>query len=257
MQKTRLEFYTSFPGSALKLNTSDVPVTKYVDFFIEVDDTNFNAIISDKKRFAYKIESIERVLNNQYVFQNSYSLSPGTYSVAFVITDIDAATKGVIRKDLVVRDYSVEKLSMSDLQLSSNIKPQSGKPNEAFVKNGLKVVPYTFTRIMRKNPIYLYFEIYNLTLDEQGITNFEVAYSVETIKPQRSFWKKLGSIFSRSKKNIITTSTKRIGDSRDPFEYFALDLKNMENGETDLRVTITDLNSQQVVEGVIQAVLID
>jgi GWxTD domain-containing protein len=256
-QKTKLEFYTSFPGSALILKESNLPVKKYVDFFIEVDDTNFNAKISDKKRFAYNIVSKERVMNSQYVFQNSYLLSPGTYSVAFVINDVDATTKGVIRKDLQVRDYSAEKLCMSDLQLSSNIKSQSGNPNEAFVKNGLKVVPYTFTRIMRKNPIYLYFEIYNLTLDEDGVTNFEVSYSVETIKPQRSFWKKLGSIFSRRKKNIITTSTKRIGDTKDPFEYIALDLKNMENGEADLRVKITDLNNKQVVDSVIEVILID
>ena len=256
-QKTMLEFYTSFPGSALKLNTSDLPVTKYVDFFIEVDVTNFNAVISDRKRFAYNIISKEKLQNAQYIFQNAYSLPPGSYSVAFVISDVDVANKGVIRKDLTVRDYSVDKLLMSDLQISSNIKPASGKPNEAFVKNDLKVVPYTFTRVMRRNPIYFYFEIYNLTLDEQGLTNFEVAYSVETTKPKRSFWKTVGSIFTGGKKNTITTSTKRIGDNQNPFEYIALDLKNMENGETDLLVKIIDLNTQQSVDEVIQVILID
>ena len=256
-EKTRLEFYTSFPGSALKLSTSNMPVTKYVDFFIEVDDTNFNAVISDKKRFAYNITSHEKLQNAQYVFQNTYSLSPGNYNVAFVISDVDVASKGVIRKDLIVRDYSGDKLLMSDLQISSNIKPASGKPNEAFVKNDLKVVPYTFTRVMRRNPIYLYFEIYNLSLDDQGLTNFEVAYSVETTKPKRSFWKTLGSIFTGGKKNTIATSTKRVGDTRNPFEYIALDLKNMENGETDLRVIITDLITQKNVERVIQVILID
>ena len=56
---------------------------------------------------------------------------------------------------------------------------------------------------------------------------------------------------------MITTSTKRMGDNRTPFEYIALDLKNMENGETDLKVKITDLNTQQKVESTVQVILID
>ncbi len=261
-KKTRLEFYTSFPGSALKLDAFETQLIKNVDFFIEVDDTNFNTIQIDKKRLTYKITSKEKLQSSQYLFQNDYFLSPGKYSVALVLTDVEASAKGVHRQPLMVRNFSnSDELMLSGLQLSTNIESQGENTNETFTKNGLKIVPYTFTRVTRSKPIFIYFEIYNLTLDEQGLTNFEVTYSVETTKPERNLWQKtfgsIGRIFSGKKKNVITTSAKRAGDSGDSFEYIAFDLKNMENGETDLRIEINDLNSQQVAEASIEMILID
>ena len=258
-QKTRVEFYTSFPGSALQLKALSPNSTKYVDFFIEVDDTNFNMIQSDEKRFSYEIISKERVQSSQYMLQNNYSLSPGKYSVALVLTDVEASVKGVQRRHLDVMDFaSTDELMLSSLQLSSNIEPHTENKKEAFTKNGLRIVPYTFTRVMRSKPIYVYFEIYNLKLDNQRLSNFDVTYSVETTKPKRNFWQKtFGRIFSGKKKNVITTSAKRVGDSRASFEYLAFDLKNMDNGETDLRIKITDLISKQSVEAAIEIILID
>lgn len=257
-KKTRIEFYTSFPGLALKTDPLNTNLSRHVDFFVEVNDTNFNSIVKEQKRFSYQLNSNTKIQNRQFMFQNNYLVTPGKYSVAMVLENVEASEKGVQRKELIVIDFSSDKLMLSGLQLSSNIEAKTDDSNEIFVKNGLTIAPYTFRRVMRSNPIFIYFEIYNLAPDNQGLTNYEVAYSVETIKPQRNLWQKtLGRIFSSKKKSIISTSTRMEGDSRDTFEYIAFDLNNLEKGLTDLRVKITDQNSSQVVDGVVQMLLID
>ena len=259
--QTRVEFYTSFPGQALKINPIDNNAVRSVEFYIEIDDTNYSTILMDNKRLGYQIEAPAQLSDNQFIFQNNYSFQPGTYNAAFVIKDVETSNKGVQRKELKVRNFSSDSLQISSLQLAEEIFPQSESSNLTFSKNGLTINPYTFTRVMRKKPISLYFEIYNLSLNADGNTNFEVSYTVETIKADRNFWQKtiggIGRIFTGGKKKAITTTTQRLGESRDAFEYITFDLKNLDRGLTNLRVQINDRISGEQVESEIEMILID
>ena len=260
-KKTRLEFYTSFPGLALKLSPFNQDEPKNIDFFIEVTDSNFRSVIKDENRLIYQIKNLEKLRDHQFLFQNSYEITPGTYQVAFVITDVESKNKGIQKKNLLVRDFSGDSLMLSSLQLSAKIEPETEGVNKIFVKNGMVVNPYTFSRVMRKKPIFLYFEIYNLTLNEEGNSKYGVSYKVETLKPERNFWQKtfgsVGRLFTGTKKKFISFSNSRIGDSRDTFEYIAFDLKNLDRGETNLIVTVTDQISQQTAQSSIQLILIE
>ncbi|NOZ60434.1 MAG: GWxTD domain-containing protein [Calditrichaeota bacterium] len=258
---TRVEFYTSFPGMALKLNPFDDKPEKNVDFYIELDDTDFRTILDEHKRLRYKIRNPQKLRDHQFVFQDNYSLKPEIYQAAFVLTDVETATKGVKRRQLRVRNFSGDSLMVSSLQLSAEIKPKTKNSNKTFVKNDLEVDPYTFKRVMRKTPIYLYFEIYNLKKDEDGNTHYKVVYKIETIKPERSFWQKtfgaVGRIFGGTKKSSITLSGEHMGDSKDAVEFIAFDLKNLERGEQILRVTVTDLISGESKSDQLDMILIE
>lgn len=259
--KTRVEFYTSFPGMALKLDPDKLGVNRNIDFFVEINDSNFMVIYNEQKRMTYQVNNPQQLRNHQFIFQNSCQLDAGQYSAAFVINDVESANKGIQRRNLFVQDYTSDELALSSLQLSEKIKPATDNTKDVFVKNGLAVNPYTFTRVLRNQPIYLYFEIYNLSLNMEGNTNYEVAYSLETTEPQRNLWQKIfggiGRLISGGKKNIITTSTNRMGDSKDAFEYIAFDLKNLDRGKTVLKVEIRDRTSRQVVASEIEMILID
>ncbi len=256
--KARVEFYTSFPGAALTAKQITPGKEKFIDFFIEADDSNFATVFTDKKRLSFTIQEPVNLNLHHFIFQNNYQLVPGNYSLAFVLEDVESKIKGIKRRNIEVQDFSGDSLLMSNLQLADNIVSQSAFSNLNFTKNGLEVCPYTFKRVLRRRPIFLYFEIYNLRLNERGLSNFEIAYQVETTNPKLNLWQKTwGRLFGDGKKNMITTSMKRVGETTDTIEYFALDFQNMNNGDTQITVKITDEKTQQSAQSAIHIMLID
>ena len=121
-------------------------------------------------------------------------------------------------------------------------------------------MPYPFSRVMITKPIHVYFEVYNLKLNEENKTNYEVSYILKTIRAERNFWQKtIGAIprlFSNNDKNTISTTVLREGDTDTAYEYISFDLRNLETGLTELRVKLTDLNIQQSAENAIEFTLV-
>jgi hypothetical protein len=149
---------------------------------------------------------------------------------------------------------------ISDLQISSKISGNINTHNPAIVKNDLSIMPYPFSRVMNTKPLHLYFEVYNLKLNEENKANYEVSYILKTIRAERNFWQKtvggIPRLFSNQDKNIISTTVQREGDSATAFEYISFDLRNLARGLTELRVKVTDTNNNQSTENAIEFTLV-
>lgn len=259
--KTRIELYTSFPGIAVNFEKQNGRFVNFTDFYIEAQDSNYDSAIKNHDRFSIELESLDNMPSRQFIFQQNYQIEPGVYDFSFVINSKDQTRKGVKKETVRIRNFNSDALMLSDIQLSSGISAETKESNATFVKNELAVTPYTFSRVMKSRPIHVYFEIYNLAMDQDGNSNFEIAYTVKTIEPHRNFWQKtVGSIprlFAGKDKNIVTTSSIRIGDSRDAVEYIAFDLKNLDNGVTELKIHVTDKVTNQYVEDIRQFTLFE
>lgn len=258
--KTKIEFYTAFPGMVLEFNKVDTHYVNYIDFFIDIYDTNFNSKKNLRERYSIVLDTLEDLETRHFLLQNNFQLGTGSYETAFVINNVDNSLKGVQKKNLYIKDFSGESLMLSDIQLSSKISENVNKVNPTIVKNDLSILPYPFSRALKSKPIHLYFEIYNLTQDTENKTNYEVSYIFKTIRVQRNFWQRtIGSIprlLSNSKEKIITTSVQREGKEETAFEYISFDLKNLESGLTELTIKVTDQNSQQSIENKVEFTLV-
>jgi len=258
--KTRLEFYTSFPGLALEFNKVDSQYINYTDYFIEILDTNFNSKVNIRERYSIALDTVLNLESRHFLLQNNFELVPGAYEIAFVINNVDQTMKGVQKTNVYVKDFNSEMLMLSDIQLSSSITGELNPLNESIIKNDLSITPYPFSRVMKIKPIHLYFEIYNLKRDAENKTKFELSYILKTIKAQRNLWQKtIGGIprlFSGKEKNIISTNVEREGDSDTAFEYISFDLGNLDRGLIELKVKVTDLNSGTSAENAIEFTLV-
>jgi GWxTD domain-containing protein len=258
--KTRIELYSAFPGLLLKFNEVDTQYVNYTDFFIEVMDTNFNSIYKLKDRYSIVSSTTKGMERRHYLLQNNFQLVPGAYNMSLVMSNVDQTFKGVQKRNFSVKDFSGDRLLVSDIELSSNISENINTRNQSIVKNDLSIVPYPFSRVVKSKPIHLYFEIYNLTTDKDSKTNYEISYILKTIQVERNFWQKtIGGIprlFSNKEKNIISTTVQREGDSNTAFEYISLDLQNLERGLTELKVSVIDKNNQQSAENSIEFTLV-
>ena len=254
--KTRIELYTAFPGVAVEFDKVDSQYINYSDFFVEILDTNFDSKINFRERHSIVLDTLKNLENRHFLLQKNFQLVPNYYEIAMVMSDIDQSIKGVQKKSLYVKDFSSDRLLISDVQFSSKISGKVDTQNQSIVKNDLSIMPYPFSRVMNTKPIHVYFEVYNLKLNEENKTNYEVSYTLKTIRAKRNFWQKtIGGIprlFSNREKNLISTMIQREGGKDTAFEYIAFDLQNLERGLTELRVKVTDLNNQQAVENAIE-----
>lgn len=258
--RTRIELYMAFPGLAVEFNKVDSQYVNYSDFFIEIFDTNYDSKINQWDRHSIVLDTLNNLENRHFLLQKNFELAPNYYEIAMVMSDIDQSIKGVQKKSLYIKDFSSDRLMISDIQFSSKIAGKVDTKNQSIIKNDLSIMPYPFSRVMNTKPIHVYFEVYNLKLNEENKTNYEVSYTLKTIRVERNFWQKtIGGIprlFSNRDKNVISTTIQREGDKETAFEYIAFDLQNLERGLTELRVKVTDMNNQNTVENAIEFELV-
>jgi len=258
--KTRIELYTAFPGQVVEFDKVDSQYINYSDFFIEILDSNYDSKINLQERYSIVLDTLKPLMDRHFLLQKNFQLLPNHYEVALVMSNVEQTIKGVQKKSLYVKDFSSDRLMISDIQFSSKISGKINTNNQAIIKNDLSIMPYPFSRVMITKPIHVYFEAYNLKLNEENKANYEVSYILKTIRAERNFWQKtiggINRLFSNKENNTIATTIQREGNSDTVFEYIALDLRNLERGLTELKVKLTDINSQQSVENAIEFTLV-
>ena len=96
-------------------------------------------------------------------------------------------------------------------------------------------MPCPFLVISRKEPINLYFEIYNLTVNANGTALYNVEYKLKTNRI--GFLNKINPF---SRKTSLSSSYDQEGRGQNTQEYFSLDFEKVKLGEYSLTVKVED-----------------
>jgi len=105
---------------------------------------------------------------------------------------------------------------------------------------GKEIAPYPFSKVEKKRPIYVYFEIYNLTQDDFGQTDYRISYTVRRTKGASILAKMLGG---EGKETQVSATLERFGSSADVGEYLQLDLSKLPTGNSVLLLEVQDVNA--------------
>lgn len=162
----------------------------------------------------------------------------GRFTMAVQVRDETSQRVGVYLRPVALSDYSGEELLISDLKLAVLITP-SGVQGP-FVRKGLNITPNPGRLYIRENPVYVYYEVYNLSLDRKGKTAYEILYE---ISPRgRSAWRGWSGRRQGDMQTVIMAFSGE-GISAEDREYTSLDTSGLPAGEYVLTVTFTDLNA--------------
>jgi hypothetical protein len=98
------------------------------------------------------------------------------------------------------------------------------------------VVPHPLRLYKQSFNVPVYFEVYNLILDENGVSSYTVEYAVIPHQKKKGrFWER----FDRTEP-IVSSSFKASGYNSDEPSFFRLGTENLPAGSFDLVVTVTD-----------------
>ena len=198
-------------------------------------DTNRKEIARREQRLQLPIaegavDSV-RMMPSQIVF----SLPPGFYYMAVTVEEPKSSKASSYRTDVTCQDFE-SKLAISDIVFASRVRTTTR--TSPFSRGALEVVPHPARRYRKPQPIPIYFEVYNLGLDNRGLSSYNVEYRIISRTPrQLSFWDSLRG--KKSSLDVSSTFHSSNQGSQDTV-HITLGSENMWEGEFALHVKITD-----------------
>ncbi len=219
----------------------------WLDNQVTLRDSVQTPTFSRKFRFG-PVARPERQPANQEIRGAAYTLAAnvtapaGAFTVAVEMRDEATKRIGVYKKPVSISDYRGSGLLISDLKLSTGITPATTAG--PFVRHGLNVVPNPGRLYARGQLVYVYYEVYNLDMDEDGRTSYETLYEITPLgmPPLRN---------RRARRpddmQTVMSFFEGEGSSAEEAEYTALDTTDLEAGEYVLTVTLTDRGADKSV----------
>ncbi len=151
-----------------------------------------------------------------------------------------------------MRDYSRAGFAVSDILLAYLVEPASsaGAADPAhYVRNGTTIHPAPWGVFGVDQPLYIYFEMYNLEQEAGGQTRYEV----EALLVEQGRESGLQRLFRRAFRRGgggegVAVRFDGVGNSADEGQYFIMDASQQPPGTYVLALRVTDLVREQTVE---------
>ncbi len=254
---TRVEFYFSVPLSEVTFVPGDeLPLVSQLLKRLILFDADYQPVLSRNETLELTTTTLADVAGKTYVNQHEEVLAPGLYNLALELECPQSKRLAVLKSQLRVRSFRGDSLMISDLQLSPRIVEDAVARH--LKPNGVLVVPTVQRHFSRSKPVFVYFELYNLTLDASGRSKYRVAYTLRSATgggPLDRLARTVSFRARHEKKESVEMSFVSQGSSDWEQRYVQLDMSNCPPGRAELVVKVADLMGGQTAEAATAFVL--
>ena len=202
-------------------------------------------MLVEQRRTIYGLRTAQVVRfeeSNLWIDTEHLRVPPGMHEVSVEFETAGAATVAVQRREVEILDFSGDELALSDLLLAYRIdEAEFGTPTLStdIVRNGLSIMPAPWSVFSIEQPIYLYFEVYNLDLDSDGNANYLVEAALGPKKQGGAIKNFFKGIFGGGNDGVAVSLPYQVASENDG-QYLILDATNQEPGLYTLVLQITD-----------------
>ena len=201
-------------------------------------DEDYKVLDTQDREVSIPVSSLspQRLMPAQIFF----TLPRSYYRVAVSVKDADSLRTSAYRTNVSLRNFDTG-LAVSDVLFAQKIAPVKG--TSPFMRGPLEVVPHPIRRYAVGSPVSAYFEVYNLGIDEDGRSSYEVQYRVvpNTGQKERFIDRFNGS------QVVFSSSFKGSGFNANEPLHIAIKSDNLKPGLYDFLVTIKDEFWQSIV----------
>jgi GWxTD domain-containing protein len=209
-------------------------------------DSLYNPIVQMKNEIVQLPDShILNVGNDSTLLVNSLKMTvyPDTGTLAFEI--IRKFDKGVSSNHFKfkTKKFKPYDFGVSDIILASKV--EINNPSFATINRGnIGILPNPTNTFSKNEPLFLYYEIYNLKLNDKGFNNYEQKLVLEKENKSSSLSKTVNSLLNivglGKKKEEVIVTTKYQTQQKDPRMYFQLDMSSYQPGNYILTIIVKD-----------------
>ena len=169
----------------------------------------------------------------------TFSIPADSYNVSIFSRSMNSNQLAGYKFPYAVPGYFRGNLSMSDLLMADYIGP--AQPDSRFNRGDLHVSPNPFNRFSTSQSVFIYFEIYDLTLGSNDTGEFSIEYILTTQENKKR-------LFRRKAKPLLSLQIDRTSLTTSPIEFAEIDVSNIDAGNYELTVRVTDVQTGAVTE---------
>ena len=238
---TRAEVYLAVAAESLGVyhgSTLDVGTVVY--------DTEWQEVARIEEVLDLDTAPLAGEGDRALIHQWNLDLQPGSYIVSSQVLGEAGSVIGTRSSEVEVMDYGSAKLALSEIEIC--FAASAGGP-ERFRKGNLNVLPNATGEVWGREPLVIYFEIYNLALGPGSeVSRYALHYRiVPADRDGRSIFSRMASAF-RSR-NYIESSFVEEGSGPTVARNLAIDLGSLPADRYALRLEVTDLTTGAQVSG--------
>lgn len=238
-EKTNLEMYLGVPVSELDQEAGEVRLERKVVVY----DREWRSVFQDSTVGVEKASGVSS--GTLMVDQVRAPLKSGPHFVAVEVRDPVSDKIQIFKGDVFVNRYRDDVLGLSDLELAGDVRDASGEGK--FKKGDVQVVPLPSKTFLKGQPVYVYYEVYNLTRDTFGQTKYRVDYVLKGKDASTVGARILGGLGTllgqAPQADGVSISYEHSGDVDWEAIYVGLDVASVSEPEVELTVIVTDLNA--------------
>jgi GWxTD domain-containing protein len=249
-ERSSLEIYFGIPPEQISLeNVDDRVVRMTVERTLVLADAKGDSIYRETDELVFEGEVTTNQDKGLFVELASLDVPPGNYTLGVKLADRISGRWGMYRQQVEIPAFE-DSLAVSEIEMAYNIS-ETSKPSK-FAKGELVVIPSPTRSFNLHKDANLYYEVYNLKLDEFGQAKYRVTY---TIHPNVAGGTTVASVvigglrrlFAGAKEPEFTIRYERIVNAMEEPVFFALETESLKPGLKMVEVAIDDLNSGQRV----------
>ena len=242
-RETNMEVYLGVPIAALTPTSQGGNAYAILDREVAIYDRSPKPIFRDSVRVTKAINGpVEKGM--LMVDQVRASLPPGQYFLTAQVRDPISRKIQARKMYVTVPSFRDEELALSDLELAGQIVEKGENAGGKFQKGDLQVVPLPSKTFAKARPVYLYYEVYNLTRDAFGQTRYRIEYALTGVQSAGSrLLRGLGKLLGQTPRaDGVQISYEHTGTTTWEPLYIALDVPRDSEEQLEIEVVATDLN---------------
>ena len=180
-----------------------------------------------------------------FVDATHMEVEPGTYRLSTMLLDPETGKRATTEEMVELPDYSGSELMISNILPAALITQVELGREGTFIRGDLEVLPLPGRALQVDQPLFIYYEIYNLSKDQYGATDYKIDYSVaeapQDVALTTRLFQGLASLVGAGRKRaVITSSVPGSGIMRDVKSFLEIDLSGLPPQTYELELQVTD-----------------
>ena len=231
---TYLELYISIPRDEIEHQKEGNQYRGIFEMGVNIYFGD-SLLSTSTKQMVDRANSLDEINKRQLLFNIfNFSIQKGDFKIQTRVTDQYRNMGGWHEQDVNITPFSDTSLSVSDIQISTQIVPDQS--NHPLIKNGYRITPYPSKLFGIELPLlYYYWEIYNLsTMNADEDSTYSVQLSVIDMK---------GNVITETP----SVNKKRVASS--VVEVGQIHVANLFSGNYKLKLDVTDQATGKTVSG--------
>ncbi len=180
-----------------------------------------------------------------FVDSTRLEILPGTYWLTTFLLDPVSGKRASVEEEIELPDYTGSGLMLSDILPAALIREVDSESISRFRRGELEVFPLPGRALQIDQPLFIYYEIYNLKKNDVGGTDYKITYSIAEMPNEsgigvRLFQGEVTPVRARQRRIVLSSSFPRSGIQTDIYEYIELGMEEVPPGTYLLELTVHD-----------------